>query len=278
LTSRLRAAGWSIAFLAGGYLLGVVLLVLLDRVVPPLLPGSFAATAVEAAALLAGYGLLAWLIGVRILHLTAADFFGNRAAALRGFGWGGLLGIGLAGLAMLVAVPLGHAAWRADGGTAPQWLGSLLPTGAVMLPAALAEELAFRSVPLLVLARAFGRIPSLVALAALFSFAHAGNPGIGSLAFVNLGLAGMLLGTAFFSPGRLGASTGVHWGWNVALAALAAPVSGIALPMPGIDYSPGAPSWLTGGGFGPEGGAIASLCLLGGALLAARRGRAKGTA
>jgi membrane protease YdiL (CAAX protease family) len=281
LTQRLRAAGWSIGFLGGGYLLGLLLLLLVGELLPPLDPGSLLATAIEAAALLTGYGVLSWVIGVKLLRLGAADFFGassQRGHALRSLGWSSLAGAGLAALAMVVAVPLGHAAWRSDGGTVPQWLGMLLPTGAVMLPAAFAEELAFRGLPLIMLSRAFGRVPSLVALAALFSFAHSDNPGVSTLALVNLALAGILLGVAFFTPGRLWSSTGVHLGWNLALAGLAAPVSGIALPMPWLDYSPGAPTWLTGGGFGPEGGAIASLCILGGAYLITRRTRAEGKA
>ena len=281
MKQRLKAAGWSIGFLGGGYLLGIVVLLLLSELFPPLDPGSLAATAVEAAALLTGYGVLTWLVGIKALRLGVADLFGSPAGrwhGLRHFGWGSLVGAGLATLAMAAAVPLGHAAWRSDGGTIPQWLGMLVPTALVMLPAAFAEELAFRGVPLLTLSRGFGRIPALVALATLFSFAHSDNPGVSPLAFVNLALAGILLGVAFFTPGRLWSSTGVHLGWNLALAGLAAPVSGIPLPMPWLDYSPGAPAWLTGGGFGPEGGAIATLCILGGAFLAARRIRAEGTA
>lgn len=272
---QLKAVAWSLGFLAGGYLLAVVVLLLFSQLLAPPASGSLEETTLEAVSLLAGYGPLSWLIGVKLLRLSAADFFGPAAGAWRGLGWGGLVGVALAALAMTLAVPLGHAAWRTDGGTVPQWLGTVVPTGAVMLPAAFAEELAFRGVPLILLSRAFGRVPAVVALAALFSFAHADNPGVGPLAFVNLALAGILLGVAFFTPGRLGSATGVHLGWNLTLAGLAAPVSGIPLSMPWLDYTPGGPAWLTGGGFGPEGGAIATLCIGGGALLVARRVRAE---
>ncbi|HEV8599958.1 MAG TPA: CPBP family intramembrane glutamic endopeptidase [Gemmatimonadales bacterium] len=285
MKERLKALGWSIVFLVGGYALTILLLILLGRVTPPPDAGSLGEAAITSGALLLGYGIATWLIGMKALKLTAADFLGARAPGvgarllgLHGLGWGVLVGGVLAGLAMLIAVPLGHAAWRTDGGTVPQWLATLSVTAVVMLPAALAEELAFRSVPLLALSRAFGRIPALVGLATLFAYAHTENPGVSTLALMNIGLAGIFLGLAFFSPGGLWTSTGAHLGWNLAIAALAAPVSGIPLPMPWLDYAPGRPSWLTGGSFGPEGGALASLCLLSGAFLAARRARREGTA
>jgi len=285
LSGRLKAVGWSIVFLAGGYALAILVLILFGKFTRPADAGSLTEAAIESTALLIGYGVFTWLVGIKALKLTAADFLGGGAAAARrkgtggrGFGWGLALGAGLAAVAMLVAVPLGHAAWRSDGGTVPQWLATVLVTAVVMLPAALAEELAFRGVPLLALSRSFGRIPALVALATLFSYAHADNPSVTTLALINIGLAGIFLGLAFFTPGRLWTSTGAHLGWNLAIAALAAPVSGIPLPMPWLDYAPGRPSWLTGGAFGPEGGALAALCILSGAFLAGRRARREGTA
>jgi len=277
LRERLKAVGWSLLFLLGGYLLAILLLLLAGRILPTPLPETLAAAAVETAALVLAYGAFTWLIGHRILRLSAADFgLAPVRRGARGFGWGLLVGTLLAGLAMLVAVPLGHAAWRDDGGGVLRWLATLLLTGAVMLPAAFAEELAFRGVPLLALSKRFGRIPALVALAALFSFGHADNPGVTTLALVNIGLAGIFLGLAFFTPGGLWTSTGAHLGWNLTLAGLAAPVSGIPLPMPWLDYAPGGPRWLTGGSFGPEGGALATVCILSGALLASRRRKENG--
>lgn len=272
MRERLKAVGWSLVFLLGGYLLAILLLLLAARLIPSPLPDSLAAAAVETAALVLAYGAFTWLIGHKILRLSAADFgLAPVRRGARGFGWGLLVGVLLAGLTMLIAVPLGHAAWRNDGGGVVPWIATVVLTGAVMLPAAFAEELAFRGVPLIALSRTFGRIPALVALAALFSFGHADNPGVTGFALVNIGLAGIFLGLAFFTPGGLWTSTGAHLGWNLTLAGLAAPVSGIPLPMPWLDYSSGGPQWLTGGAFGPEGGALATLGILSGALLASRR-------
>ena len=272
MTERPRAIGWSLLFLFGGYCLGILLLMLAGKLLPPPAPDSLYEAMIETGALLLGYGALTWLIGAKVLKLHLADFgLVPAPRGLKGFGWGALVGVVIAAAAMLVAVPLGHAAWRSDGGTVPQWIATVFFTGAIMLPAAFAEELAFRGVPLIALSRGFGRGPAIVVLAVLFGVAHLDNDHVTLLALANIALAGVLLGIAFFTPGGLWTSTGVHLGWNLTLASLAAPVSGTPLPMPWLDYSMGGPRWLTGGAFGPEGGVIASLCILTGVLLAARR-------
>ena len=43
------------------------------------------------------------------------------------------------------------------------------------------------------------------------------------------------------------------------------------IPIPWLDYVARGPAWLTGGGFGPEGGVLATLGLAAGAWLASRR-------
>jgi membrane protease YdiL (CAAX protease family) len=278
---RVRAAGWSFVFLLGGYALALAVLLVAQRFIRRPAPGSLREAGIEALALLASYAALTWLIGFRVLKLTRAEFgLPSRGAhsvrgtvGFRGFGWGLLLGVVIAALAMLLAVPLGHAAWRTDGGTVPQWLGRVVLTGLVLLPAALAEELAFRGAPLLALGKQFGRVPAILVLALLFGVAHLDNEAVTLLALGNIAIAGVLLGVAFFTSGGLLTSTGLHFGWNLALAGLAAPVSGTTIPMPWLDYSAGGPRWLTGGVFGPEGGALASLCLLSGVFLALRRRR-----
>jgi len=45
------------------------------------------------------------------------------------------------------------------------------------------------------------------------------------------------------------------------LAALDAPVSGLPFHIPLLDYCAGAPEWLSGGPFGPEGGLMATVAI-----------------
>jgi membrane protease YdiL (CAAX protease family) len=157
-----------------------------------------------------------------------------------------------------------------DGGTFTDWLGTIAVTTALLFPAAFVEELIFRGVPQVVLGEAFGRGTAIVVLSAVFALAHGLNPGITPLAVGNIALAGVLLGVSFYLPGGIWAATGVHLGWNATLAALAAPVSGLPFAMPWLDYRSGEPAWLSGGGFGPEGGVLATVALAGATVVTTR--------
>lgn len=270
--SRGKAIGWSVAFLASGIVLSVSAVILLHAVVPPA-PGQLLAPALlQATAMLAAFGGLTWLIGLRLAGLTPAGLrWAPAAEGMTGFVRGLVAGAVPAGLALCLGVALGSAEWNADGGTAGQWIGAVGTTGAVLLPAALAEEVVFRGVPLVLLAAAFGRGPAVVGLSALFAAAHLLNPEVSPLALANIGLAGVFLGACFYLPGGLWTATGAHLGWNLTLAALAAPVSGLPLPVPMLDYLAGGPAWLTGGAFGPEGGVVATIALAGATARVVRR-------
>ena len=271
MTSRGRALGWSALFLGGGITLSfAMLLVLYQRLA--LSGGALSLAAVQSAVMLVVFGALTWSIGRRRLGVDA------RALGLRplrtggtGFLRGLALGVVVAALALFVGVPVAGAAWQLDGGAPAAWARSIGLTALVLLPAAFVEELIFRGAPLVALSRSFGRMPAIVGLSTLFGLAHLANPDVTALGVANIILAGVFLGVIFFTPGGLWTSTGAHLGWNLTLAGLAAPVSGLPIPMPWLDYSPGGPGWLTGGPFGPEGGLLATLCLLGGCVVAGRR-------
>lgn len=274
------AVGWSIVFLIAAF----VLAGLVSFVAAIAVTGSAEGAArwltrpgagpliVQGVAVLLVALPLTWLIGVRIARLRWADLRYERGArGLRGFGGG--LGIGTlaAGAAVLLAVLLGDAVWVADAGGAGAYGTRVLGTLAVLAPAALAEEVLFRGVPLVLLAAAFGRGPAIVALAALFGLAHLQNPNVTTLGVVNIMAAGVFLGLAFYAPGGLWTAFGAHLGWNGTLAALDAPVSGLPFQIPMIDYEPGGPQWLTGGAFGPEGGLTATVAIALASALTARR-------
>lgn len=273
--SRLAAVVWSFAYVGVGYVgMAVVTTAVLTWLGgaegPSGVDPSLAALVQSAVGIVLLSGLTL-LVGRRILALDRRELgWAPVRAGLKGFGAGVGLGVAMGGLALSLAVMVGAARWTEDGGSWGAYLGRLAALAGILLPAALAEELAFRGLPVAALRRAVGPGLAVLATALLFGLAHRANPNHTSLGLGNITLAGIWLGLTFLAPGGLWTATGAHFGWNLALAGLAAPVSGIPFEIPGLDYLPGEPGWLTGGSFGPEGGVFATVVLALGAGVAAR--------
>jgi CAAX protease family protein len=259
------AIGWVLLFLIAGFVITILL-----ATGGLLLTGGAArgdagprALLIQTLSGLVGFGLVTWAIGLRLLRLSPRDLrWRTELRAAPAFGAGLLLGALPAGLALVLSLLAGHARFLPDpSGGAGAYFETLGRTGLLLAPAALLEELIFRGVGLVVLGRAIGRLPAVVTLSALFALAHVFNPNTTPLGLLNIALAGVLLGVAFYAPGGLWTAWGAHLGWNATLAALDAPVSGLPFQIPWIDYRPGGPAWLTGGSFGPEGGLLATVAI-----------------
>jgi membrane protease YdiL (CAAX protease family) len=219
--------------------------------------------------LVLAFGLATWIVGIKLLKLDSRDLrWRTQLSPLRGFGAGLVLGVLPAAVAMLLGVIAGGAAWLPDEGSLSQYLERIGIILLVLAPAALAEELIFRGVPLVLLSRILGRGGALVLISLGFAVAHITNPDVTPRALGNITLAGILLSLAFFSPGGMWAALGAHLGWNMTLAALGAPVSGLPFEIPYVDYSMGGPAWLTGGTFGPEGGLLSTVAITSAIVLA----------
>lgn len=273
-----KAIGWSVAFVV----LTLLLTSLLGFGGALLLAGSPEGALqwltgpgpgpllLQGVAMVLSAALFTWLIGMRVLGLTTADLryrVGHRRA---GFGLGGLAGALAAGAGLAIAALAGGAEWTRDAGTPADYAGTVTATLFLLAPAALAEEVLFRGVPIVILAAALGRGTAVVLIAVAFALVHIQNPNVTALGIGNIALAGIFLGLAFYAPGGIWTAWGAHLGWNATLAALDAPVSGVPFRVPFLDYEPGDPAWLTGGAFGPEGG-LASTLALTLAVLVARR-------
>lgn len=263
----LVAVGWAVLFLVGGFglmlaLAAPVILVIAGEGGPGSVPTAVQLS-IQSMAGLVGFGVMTWLIGRKALKLSWTELrWTPTAAAGRGFGRGLAMGVAPAALALLLAIPLGGAQLVSDTGGPAEYLTQFGLTLVILLPAALLEEMMFRGVGQVVLARSFGRVPTILALSLLFALAHILNPDVTPLALVNIALAGILLGLVFYAPGGIWTAWGAHLGWNATLAGFDAPVSGLPFPIPMINYLPGQPPWLTGGSFGPEGGVLASAMIL----------------
>lgn len=190
---------------------------------------------------------------------------GTLASFLRG----GLLGGGLVGAAVLVAVAAGWIRWAPAPGAAG-WPAAMARAALFFGLAALAEEVLFRGYPLQVLAERWGGPAAVAVTAAVFAAAHAPNPGVieggagghvALMALANITLAGVLLGLAYWRTYSLWFAAGLHFGWNWVMGFAAdLPVSGLELvDAPGYEAVIRGPELWTGGGFGLEGGLLGSL-------------------
>lgn len=257
------ALGW--LFLFAVLAVGVVILV---AGLVPNLGGPAWFVARNGAYMALGFGVATLVVG-RLLNKyswermgwTRGPRFGRGVELLRGTAIGAVMAVLAIGLAVVFGARLQLTGdWNV-------WAGIALPLITGLVIAALAEELGFRGYPLRRLSDAIGVLPALLLLAIAFGVVHIGNPSASVFGTVNVVLAGVWLSIAFFSAGGMSLAWGAHFGWNAGLAVLFdAPVSGFRFQVPAVEYTPGAQSWIDGGAFGPEGGIVSTVALIGGML------------
>jgi membrane protease YdiL (CAAX protease family) len=139
--------------------------------------------------------------------------------------------------------------------------------------AATVEELAFRGYAFKWLMWSVGAPAALVIAGILFGAAHLSNPNPTFLSTLNTALAGILMAIPYVCTRSMWTQIGIHWSWNLVLCTV------VSMPVSGINFDPGlfvtensGPRWLTGGNYGPEGGAAVTIvCVIGiGWLLSTR--------
>lgn len=136
--------------------------------------------------------------------------------------------------------------------------------------AAAFEELTFRGYPLQTLLRDLHPAWAVIITSMLFSVVHAPNPHASTLGLLNTVLAGVWLAVAYLKTRNLWLCTSLHWSWNWTMNAI------YGLPVSGLEGSvrnslfratQAGPEWLTGGGYGPEGGLLATAVVSAGTLV-----------
>ena len=129
--------------------------------------------------------------------------------------------------------------------------------------AAFGEELLFRGYLFQTLTAGTNKWIATGAFAVLFGAAHMANPSVTFFSLSNIALAGVWLSIAYYRSGALWFPFGLHFGWNFFQHWYAFPVSGGAFNSIRIfALVQTGPAWLTGGNFGPEGGALSTVVLL----------------
>jgi hypothetical protein len=252
-------AGWRIALWCGAVFFFLTLIGAL-LMVAGLRPSFGAQVSVElAAAVLAGWVLLAF---VDRRPIGALGFAADRAAPREG-GLGFALGGGAIAAAAGVLAVAGTARWVADGGSAPEYVAALGQGLLFFAVAGAAEEALFRGYAFQALVQGIGAWPALLLSSALFALGHARNPSVDWVALANIFLAGVMLGAAYLRTRSLWFCTGLHLGWNWTMSALLDfPVSGLTRDTPLYNEVSLGPRWISGGDFGPEGGIAATLVIL----------------
>lgn len=134
--------------------------------------------------------------------------------------------------------------------------------------AACCEEILFRGVIMQALSERTNEPIAAIVMSSIFAIAHGANPGVDTLSFLNIFIAGLLFSFMYFHTHSLMLPIFYHFFWNASeLLMLNSPISGLnwdvnIITLANADkvYS----SILFGGTFGFESGILATLCLISG--------------
>ena len=206
---------------------------------------------------LASVVIATWIMLRRVEKLPWSAVGLDRTAAappliLRGAAFGALT-IGVASLLLLATHMM-----RVDRTLPGSWWGEAGHSTIVLLPAAFFEELFIRGYVFAVLRRASGWRLALIVTSAVFGLLHAWNPGADAESILAVTVAGFFLGAILLATRSLYAAGAAHFAWNwVMSGALHIAVSGVPSADPDYRVVETGPDWLTGGGWGPEGGLAA---------------------
>ncbi len=257
---RMRAFGW---FLLACLYAGLAYLVA-SHAARGLAPGDFyelTRLAILLFLLLLGYAGMG-MVGQRqrsplqSMGLWARPGWLGELSLGMALGWGGMVA------AVLPIALFGEMALKVDR-SPHQWLVLLLDLGALAV-GALAEEVVFRGYPFQRLIEALGSGSATFFISILFMVAHLQNPDFSSASLFTTLLMGWILALAYLRTRALWLCWGLHFAWNASMGLLfGLPVSGLTIFSPVISTYTRGPVWLTGGGYGPEGGAVAIVVLLG---------------
>ncbi len=198
--------------------------------------------------------MLKWVEGKGWSYVWLGKQSTDPSILLRGAIWG-LLAIAVPSLLLMATGEL-----RSIASPPGSWLAAAGISLANLLPAAFAEELLLRGYVFAVLRESIGWRWTLIATSIVFGLLHIPNPGSDAQSISLVMLAGFFLGSILLATRSLYATTLAHFAWNWFMAAgLHSPVSGLPVRAPGYQVVDSGPDWLTGGGWGPEGGLAAAV-------------------
>lgn len=192
---------------------------------------------------------------------------------------GNIVATGITATARTPALILRGALWAASMLAVAAGMGLLLgghfqigaavvsPLAVVMITvSAIGEELLFRSTVLRVLHERFGAFWAIMITSALFSAAHSGNPAMGQLSSINTFVVAVAFALVTIKSGSIWLASACHVVWNLLVAVVFGPVSGIDPGLSWMRYSAAADDHLAqllmGDAYGVESGLITTGVLI----------------
>jgi membrane protease YdiL (CAAX protease family) len=192
---------------------------------------------------------------------------------LRDFSLGSLLGAASIALAVAIAASAGAVKFDINtygGATKGATNGATLALAFMILfllflLSGAFEEILFRGFAFQALVHNIGAVAAILITSTLFGLAHLSNANSSAFSTINTILAGVWLGVAYMVTRSLWLATALHYSWNfVMVFVFGLPVSGMTLfnQLAWLRGQSGPPEWISGGEYGPEGGAAATLVLI----------------
>lgn len=210
--------------------------------------------------LMVGFTSLNW-IGTRQGSVRQANALPVRATVREEWSRGVVIGWAAALIAIAPMVIAGslHPQFSWSGAS---W-GGMVVSLVALAAGALASEVAFRGFLFRRLIDSIGPSAATLLLSGIYALIVSMSPNASELSFVVTFLAGVLFSLAYLRTHALWLGWGLHFAWMAATAVLfGLPVAGVASYTSVVQTDTGAPVWLTGGVFGPDGALFTAVVLL----------------
>lgn len=194
-----------------------------------------------------------------------------------GWRWRAIVGgaaLGAAAVGVPALMLLGGGWLKIESSPPGSWISASVTTLALLVPAALWEELFARGYLFTLFREWIGVRGAVLVTAVLFGLLHVNNPGATWQSVSTVTLAGIFLGMILAALRSLYAAWAAHVSWNFVMAGLLhSAVSGIGMGAPNYKTIDAGPDWATGGTWGPEASWITAVGLTLGIYLLLRRTR-----
>jgi hypothetical protein len=137
----------------------------------------------------------------------------------------------------------------------------------VLFISAANEEMVFRGYPFQKLVESLGPMGAVALASVCFGLVHLGNPDHTLFSTINTMLVGVPLSIAYLRTRALWMPVGIHFAWNYVQGfVFGLPVSGFRLPASLLNPRVHGGEWLTGSTYGPEGGLLCTIVVVGAGL------------